>query len=58
MHLAGSGAVAYYFAAQIRDIKTRPNVLAGFQLAESGSVPFLTKLGDTPKGLPRASRSF
>lgn len=45
MHLAGSGAVAYYSAAQIRDIKTRPNVLAGFQLAESGSVPFLTKLG-------------
>ncbi len=46
MHLAGSGAVAYYSAAQIRDIKTRPNVLAGFQMAESGSVPFLTKLGD------------
>jgi rubrerythrin len=44
MHLAGSGAVAYYSASQIRDIKTRPNVLAGFQLAESGSVPFLTKL--------------
>lgn len=46
MHLAGSGAVAYYSASQIRDIKTRPNVLAGFQLAESGSVPFLTKLGE------------
>ncbi len=45
MHLAGSGVTAYYSAAQIRDIKTRPNVLAGFQLAESGSVPFLTKLG-------------
>jgi rubrerythrin len=44
MHLAGSGAAAYYSAAQIRDIKTRPNILAGFQLAESGSVPFLTKL--------------
>jgi rubrerythrin len=46
MHLAGSGAVAYYSALQIRDIKTRPNVLAGFQLAESGSVPFLTKLAE------------
>ncbi|MER3494120.1 MAG: rubrerythrin family protein [Mastigocladus sp. ERB_26_2] len=46
MHLVGSGAVAYYSAAQIRDSKTRPNVLAGFQLAESGSVPFLTKLSD------------
>lgn len=44
MHLAGSGATAYFSALQIRDIKTRPNVLAGFQLAESGSVPFLTKL--------------
>jgi rubrerythrin len=46
MHLVGSGAVAYYSAAQIRDSKTRPNVLAGFQLAESGSVPFLTKLSE------------
>ncbi|WP_341527235.1 ferritin-like domain-containing protein [Nostoc sp. UHCC 0302] len=42
----GSGAVAYYYAAQIRDSKTRPNVLAGFQLAESGSVPFLSALSD------------
>jgi rubrerythrin len=46
MHLVGSGAMAYFSAVQIRDIKTRPNVLAGFQLAESGSVPFLTKLSD------------
>ncbi|MCJ8283070.1 MAG: ferritin-like domain-containing protein [Rivularia sp. ALOHA_DT_140] len=44
MHLAGSGASAYFTALQIRDIKTRPNLLAGFQLAESGSVPFLTNL--------------
>ncbi|MEL6165663.1 MAG: ferritin-like domain-containing protein, partial [Cyanobacteria bacterium J06628_3] len=44
MHLAGSGASAYFTALQIRDIKTRPNLLAGFQLAESGSVPFLTSL--------------
>lgn len=46
MHVAGSGVSAYYFAAQIRDPKTRPNILAGFQLAESGSVPFLTALSD------------
>ncbi len=46
MHLAGSGVSAYYYATQIRDIKTRPNILAGFQLAESGSVPFLTALSD------------
>jgi rubrerythrin len=44
MHLAGSGASAYFSAVQIRDIKTRPNILAGFQLTESGSVPFLTNL--------------
>lgn len=46
MHLLGSGAIAYYSAVQIRDLKTRPNVLAGFQLAESGSVPFLTALSE------------
>ncbi|WP_026099960.1 hypothetical protein [Fortiea contorta] len=46
MHLVGSGAVAYYSAAQIRDPQTRPNVLASFQLAESGSVPFLSTLSD------------
>ncbi|MEH2385846.1 MAG: ferritin-like domain-containing protein [Nostoc sp.] len=46
LHLAGSGVFAYYSAAQIRDSKTRPNILAGFQLAESGSVPFLSALGD------------
>jgi rubrerythrin len=46
MHLVGSGAVAYYSATQIRDSKTRPNILASFQLAESGSVPFLSALSD------------
>lgn len=46
MHLLASGAIAYYSAVQIRDLKTRPNVLAGFQLAESGSVPFLTALSE------------
>lgn len=46
LHLVGSGAVAYMTAAQIRDPQTRPNLLAGFQLAESGSVPFLKALSD------------
>jgi len=46
LHLIGSSAVAYYSASSIRDPKTRPNVLAGFQLAESGSVPFLTALSE------------
>lgn len=46
LHLIGSSAVAYFSASQIRDPLTRPNVLAGFQLAESGSVPFLEALGE------------
>ncbi|MBW4650575.1 MAG: ferritin-like domain-containing protein [Kastovskya adunca ATA6-11-RM4] len=46
LHLVGASAVAYYTASSIRDPKTRPNVLAGFQLAESGSVPFLSALSD------------
>ena len=44
LHLVGSGASAYMTALQIRDPLTRPNLLAGFQLAESGSVPFLETL--------------
>jgi rubrerythrin len=44
LHVAGSAATAYITAANLRDSKTRPNVLAGFQLAESGSVPFLEAL--------------
>jgi len=44
LHLVGSSAVAYFSATQIRDPLTRPNILAGFQLAESGSVPFLEAL--------------
>ena len=44
LHLAGSGAVAYITARNIRDTQTRPNMLAGFQLAESGSVPLLEAL--------------
>ncbi len=46
LHLLGSGAVAYVTAANLRDRKTRPNMLAGLQLAESGSVPFLEALRD------------
>ncbi len=46
LHLVGSSAVAYYSASSLRDPKTRPNVLAGFQLAESGSVPFLKTLSE------------
>ncbi|MDV2993392.1 MAG: hypothetical protein N4J56_003046 [Chroococcidiopsis sp. SAG 2025] len=49
LHVVGSGAIAYYTARQIRDPLTRPNTLAGFQLAESGSVPFLTKLSQRAK---------
>lgn len=46
LHLVGSGAMAYVLANQLRDTNTRPNVLAGFQLAESGAVPLLTALRD------------
>jgi rubrerythrin len=46
LHLAGSGAAAYISARSLRDPQTRPNILAGFQLAESGSVPFLEALRD------------
>lgn len=44
LHLVGSGASAYMTARNLRDRRTRPDVLAGFQLAESGSVPFLEAL--------------
>ena len=44
LHLVGSGASAYITAHNLRDLKTRPDMLAGFQLAESGSVPFLEAL--------------
>lgn len=46
LHFVGAGATAYLLANQIRDAQQRPNVLAGFYFAESGSVPFLTKLRD------------
>ncbi|HEY9809629.1 MAG TPA: hypothetical protein V6D13_09820 [Halomicronema sp.] len=46
LHLVGSSAAAYISARNIRDSLTRPNFLAGFQLAESGSVPFLTSLSE------------
>ena len=44
LHLVGSGATAYITARNLRDPNTRPDLLAGFQLAESGSVPFLETL--------------
>ena len=44
LNTIGSGATAYILASRLRDPKTRPNTLAGFQLAESGAVPFLSKL--------------
>jgi len=46
LHLVGSSATAFFLARSIRDPQTRPNTLAGFQLAESGSVPFLTALSE------------
>ncbi|WP_416676245.1 ferritin-like domain-containing protein [Egbenema bharatensis] len=46
LHLIGSGATAYITARNLRDRQTRPDMLAGFQLAESGSVPFLEALRD------------
>jgi rubrerythrin len=44
LHLVGSGATAYITARNLRDLRTRPDMLAGFQMAESGSVPFLEAL--------------
>jgi len=44
LHILTSGAAAYISARHLRDPQTRPNVLAGFQLAEAGSVPFLEAL--------------
>lgn len=49
LHLVGSGATAYITAFNLRNVETRPNMLAGLQLAESGSVPFLEALGDRAK---------
>ena len=46
LNALGSGATAYILASRLRDPKTRPNTLAGFQMAESGAVPFLTKLAE------------
>ncbi|MBD1842264.1 ferritin-like domain-containing protein [Cyanobacteria bacterium FACHB-63] len=46
LHIIGSSASAYILSSSIRDSKTRPNLIAGFQMAESGSVPFLQALRD------------
>lgn len=44
LHLISSGAAAYFTARNMRDSQTRPDLLAGLQLAESGAVPFLEAL--------------
>ncbi|WP_206816289.1 ferritin-like domain-containing protein [Chroococcus sp. FPU101] len=44
LHTLGSGATAFIMARNLCDPQTRPNTLAGFQLAESGAVPFLETL--------------
>jgi rubrerythrin len=44
LHLVGSGAVAYISARNLRDRQTRPDMLAGFQMAEAGAVPLLEAL--------------
>ncbi len=44
LHLFGSGATAYILSRNLCDRQTRPNLLAGFQLAEAGSVPYLETL--------------
>ena len=46
LHIVGNGASAYILSRNIRDAQSRPNTLAGFQMAESGAVPFLEKLRD------------
>ncbi|NJL01029.1 MAG: ferritin-like domain-containing protein [Spirulinaceae cyanobacterium SM2_1_0] len=46
LQIVGSGAIAYMMAVMLRDSKTRPTLLAGLQLAESGSVPMLESLRD------------
>ena len=49
LNTIGSGATAYILASRMRDPQTRPNTLAGFQMAESGAVPFLTTLAERAK---------
>ena len=46
LHLVSTGASAYIMSSSIRDPKTRPNLLASFQMAESGAVPYLQALRD------------
>jgi hypothetical protein len=50
LNLVGNGASAYIMARQTRDPLTRPNLLAGFHLAESGAVPYLETLRDRARG--------
>lgn len=44
LHVLSSGAAAYVAARNMRDSQTRPSMLAGLQLSESGAVPFLETL--------------
>jgi rubrerythrin len=46
LHLLSTGATAYFQAQLLRNPQTRPDYLAGLQLAEAGSVPFLTALSE------------
>ncbi len=45
-HTAGTVASAFVTAYSMRDVGTRAHMVAGFYLAESGSVPFLQSLSD------------
>ncbi|MDX2097150.1 MAG: ferritin-like domain-containing protein [Leptolyngbyaceae cyanobacterium bins.59] len=49
LHVLGNGASAYITARHLCDPLTRPTLLAGFHLAEAGSVPFLEALSDRAK---------
>lgn len=49
LHLLGSGATAYITARNLRDLQTRPDMLAGFQMAEAGAVPLLEALAERAK---------
>ncbi|MFB2891533.1 ferritin-like domain-containing protein [Aerosakkonemataceae cyanobacterium BLCC-F50] len=44
LHILTSSAAAFVTSRNMRDSLTRPSMLAGLQLSESGAVPFLEKL--------------
>lgn len=49
-HTAGAVAIAFVSAYSIRDVGARAHTVAGLQMAESGSVPFLQSLSDRAQG--------